>query len=69
MDECPPLWIREDGRDALDRTFPRRAVERIAGGESLSSIRPALKEPAEQALAPELESRAPVIRAGAARPD
>jgi glycyl-tRNA synthetase beta chain len=41
----------------------------IAGGESLSSIRPALKEPAEQALAAELESRAPVIRAAAERRD
>jgi glycyl-tRNA synthetase beta chain len=41
----------------------------IAGGESLSSIRPALKEPAEQALAAELESRAPVIRAAADRRD
>jgi glycyl-tRNA synthetase beta chain len=41
----------------------------IAGGESLGSLRPALKEPAEQALAAELESRAPVIRAAAERRD
>ena len=39
----------------------------IAGVESLSSIRPALKEPAELALTADLESRAPVIRAAAAR--
>jgi glycyl-tRNA synthetase beta chain len=39
----------------------------IAGVESLSSIRSALKEPAELALAADLESRAPVIRAAAAR--
>jgi glycyl-tRNA synthetase beta chain len=41
----------------------------IAGVESVSSLRPSLKEPAELALAAELESRAPVIRAAAQRRD
>ena len=41
----------------------------ISGAESLAGIRPALKEPAELALASELEKRAPIIQAAAAKRD
>ena len=41
----------------------------IAGVESLDGIRSALKEPAEVALLTEIERRAPVIKAAAARRD
>ena len=41
----------------------------IAGADSLTSIRAALKEPAELALLTELESRSPAIRAAAAKRD
>ena len=41
----------------------------IGGVESLAGIRPALKEPAELALASELETRAPIIQAAAAKRD
>jgi glycyl-tRNA synthetase beta chain len=41
----------------------------IAAVESLADIRPALKEPAELALASELETRAPIIQAAAAKRD
>jgi glycyl-tRNA synthetase beta chain len=41
----------------------------ISGAESLAAIRPALKEPAELALASDLETRAPLIRAAAAKRD
>ena len=41
----------------------------ISGVESLAGIRPALKEPAELALASELEKRAPIIQAAAAKRD
>ena len=41
----------------------------ISGAESLAGIRAALKEPAELALASELEKRAPIIRAAAAKRD
>ena len=41
----------------------------ISGAESLAGIRAALKEPAELALASELEKRAPIIQAAAAKRD
>ena len=41
----------------------------ISGVESLASVRPALKEPAELTLASELETRAPLIQAAAAKRD
>jgi glycyl-tRNA synthetase beta chain len=41
----------------------------IAAPAALSEVMPALTEPAERALAAELETRAPAIRAAAARGD
>jgi glycyl-tRNA synthetase beta chain len=41
----------------------------ISGVDSLAGIRPALKEPAELTLASELDTRAPIIQASAAKRD
>jgi glycyl-tRNA synthetase beta chain len=47
----------------------KNITKSVAQPAPLASIAPALNEPAEQALARELESRAPAIRDAAARSD